>query len=64
MRCFFIRQRAEEQRVQVFYVKASTERLADLLPKAHHTSLTLGVLGHSADLSGIAASIGSSVVVR
>ena len=53
MRYFFIRQRtrAEEQRVQVFYVK-TTEQLADLLtkalPKAQHASLTLAVLGHSA----------------
>ena len=47
VRYFFIRQRIEEQRVQVFYVK-TTEQLADLLTKAlakaQHTSLTLTVL--------------------
>ena len=47
---FFIHQCIEEQQVQVFYVK-TTEQLADFLTKAltkaHHTSLTLAVLGHS-----------------
>ena len=47
---FFICQRVEEQRVQVFCVK-TIEQLADLLTKAlakaQHTILTLAVLGHS-----------------
>ena len=51
VRYFFIRQRVEEQRVQVFYVR-TTEQLTDLLTKAlakaQHTSFTLAVLGHSA----------------
>ena len=50
VRYFVVRQRVEEQRVQVLYVK-TTEQLADLLTKAlakaQHTSLTLAVLGHS-----------------
>ena len=54
---FFIRQRIEEQRVQVCYIK-TTEQLADLLTKAlakaQHTSLTLDVLGHSVSASLLA----------
>jgi hypothetical protein len=50
VRYFFIRQKVEEERVQVAYVK-TTDQLADLLTKAldtkQHERLSLAVMGHS-----------------
>ena len=52
IRYFFVRQKVEERRVQVFYVK-TTDQLADLLTKAldpkQHERLSLAIMGHSLD---------------